>query len=302
MKRIWKLSAIRRLSVLVLALACLIPARAAAHPGSGIVVDRSGEVSFVDMVSGIWKLGPRGVLTHIPGRAFHWMALDGAGRFRSAQFPSDAGWEINRISTNPTLLLASDFPIAIGGDDNLYYPTHGRGTPLQIVKALPSGSTSIFATLPAPTALGPARDINGLVAGPGGSLYYAENDAIRRISRDGQVSTVVQNFGARCGSIPGKPATSNPMFRGLDVDSAGAIYVAATGCSAVVRIARDGRVTIPLRLTGTWAPTGVFIYANEVYVLEFEHADTDDRREMLPRVRKIGRDGTSNIIATVTRH
>jgi hypothetical protein len=50
------------------------------------------------------------------------------------------------------------------------------------------------------------------------------------------------------------------------------------------------------------APTGVALFGNDVYVLEFEHPQTDDRREMLPRVRKIARDGKTVIIATVTRH
>jgi hypothetical protein len=68
-------------SLLCLALAGLLPATALAHPGSGIVVDRLGQVYFVDMVSGIWKLDAQGTLTHLPGSAFHWMTLDAAGRF-----------------------------------------------------------------------------------------------------------------------------------------------------------------------------------------------------------------------------
>jgi hypothetical protein len=296
------MTALRRLPVFVLALACLLPAPAAAHPGTGIVVDRLGQIYFVDMVSGIWKLDRRGVLTQIRGPAFHWMALDAADRFSSVDLPSGPGWEIDRISTNPTLLLSSDFPIAMGRDGNLYYPTHGRGTPLQILKVMPSGQTSILATLPTPTAGGPLRDITGIAAARDGSLYYAENDAIRRISREGRVSTLVQKVGENCDSTSGKPASHNPLFRGLDVDSTGTIYVAATGCGAVLRITRDGHVTIPLHLAGTWAPTGVFVSGSDVYVLEFEHPDSDDRREMLPRVRKIGRDGKSTVIAAVTRH
>jgi hypothetical protein len=36
-------------------------------------------------------------------------------------------------------------------------------------------------------------------------------------------------------------------------------------------------------------------------VLEFKGAASDDRREMVPRVRKIAADGTTRIVATVAR-
>ena len=67
--------------LVVLTLACLLPAPVAAHPGSGIVVDRFGQIYFVDMVSGVWKIDAHGALTHIRGPAFHWMTLDATDRF-----------------------------------------------------------------------------------------------------------------------------------------------------------------------------------------------------------------------------
>jgi hypothetical protein len=285
----------RWVPVLVLTVACLLSTPATAHPGSGIVVDRLGRIYFVDMVSGVWKLDAHGALTHIPGPAFHWMTLDGGDRFRGVHLPSGSGWEIARIGANPTLLLASDFPIAMGRDGNLYYPTHGGGgAPLQILKLLPSGQTSIVAGLPATTARGPLRDLNGLAAGPGGSLYYTENDAIRRISREGRVSTVVENIAlAGC--------TSRPLLRGLDVDAGGTIYVAATGCGSVIKVTPAGHITILPQLPRPWAPTGVALFGNDLYVLEFQNAESDDRREMLPRVRKIAPDGKTAIIATKLR-
>jgi hypothetical protein len=61
----------RWVPILVLAVACLLPTPAVAHPGSGIVVDRLGRIYFVDMVSGIWRLDAHGALTHVRGPAFH---------------------------------------------------------------------------------------------------------------------------------------------------------------------------------------------------------------------------------------
>lgn len=293
----------RWVRLVVVTMACLLPALVVAHPGSGIVVDRLGQIYFVDMVSGVWKLDANGALTHIPGPAFHWMTLDAGDRFGAVQLPSGSGWEIARIGAKPTLLLASDFPIAMSRDGNLYYPSHGGGARLQILKSLPSGQTSILASLPATTARGRLRDLNGLAVGPDGSLYYTENDAIRRVSREGRVSTIAENIALPgCTSILGMGARDGPLFRGLDVDAGGTIYVAATRCGNVFKVTPAGHVAILPQLPGPWPPTGVALFGNDLYVLEFQHVDSDDRREMLPRVRKIAPDGKTAIIATVTRH
>jgi streptogramin lyase len=283
----------RLFSIVALGMACLIPTPAAAHPGTGIVVDRLGQVYFVDMVSGIWKLNAEGGLTHLPGQAFHWMALDAAGRFAGGQLPSGTGGDFTRIGSNPTLLLASDFPIAIARDGNLYFPSKG-GRAIELKRFTPSGQTSSLATLPA-TATGVSW-INGLAAAPDGSLYYSEDGAIHRVSREGRVSTVG-------GRVPTSSCrTANAMLQGLDVDAAGNVYVADTGCGRVLKFTPSGAVTILPQVQRPWAPTGVALSGSDLYVLEFENPDTDDRRAMVPRIRKIAADGTTTVVATVARH
>ena len=292
----------RGLHIVALSAAVLLPMPVFAHPGSGIVIDRLGQVYFVDMVSGIWRIDVHGTLIHIPGPAFHWMTLDAGGRFSRTRLPSGSGGEVVRIGVDPTVILASSYPIAFGKDDNLYFPSHGIGAPVQLLKMLPSGQTSIVASFPATTAGTPLRDLNGLAAGPQGSLYYTEPNAIRRISKDGRVSTVAQNIVlATCGSVPGMGSADHPLLRGLDVDAGGTVYVAATGCGSVLRVAPDGRVSILFQTEGAWSPTGVALFGDDVYVLEFLGAASDNRREMVPRVRKIAPDGTTRIFATVTR-
>ena len=285
----------RSVSLLTLAAACLFSSTAGAHPGSGIVVDRLGQVYFVDMVSGIWRLDGQGALTHLPGPAFHWMTLDADGRFASVHLPSGPSGDFARIGTSPTLLLASDFPLVLGPDGKLYFPSQGR-TPVQIRTFSPTGLADVMATLPATGSSGPLRWLNGLAAAPDGSLYYTEDDAIRRVGSDGRVALVAEHFGKQgC-------ASRNPLLRGLDVDTAGNVYVADTGCGNVLKVTPEGTVTLLPQVPRPWFPTGVALSGKDLYVLEFENPDTDDRRAMVPRIRKVAADGTTSVVATVTRH
>jgi hypothetical protein len=50
-----------------------------------------------------------------------------------------------------------------------------------------------------------------------------------------------------------------------------------------------------------WSPTAVAVAHGEVYVLEYLHTASDDRRQWLPRVRKITRSGRV-VILTTTGH
>src|ERR1044071_6980970 len=86
----------------------LLPRLVLAHPGSGIVIDRLGQVYFVDTGSGLWKIDARGTLIRIPAPRFHWLALDAEDRFVGVRLPSGASGEITRVGSTPTLLLASD--------------------------------------------------------------------------------------------------------------------------------------------------------------------------------------------------
>jgi len=291
-----------RLGALAASIAVLFPIPAVRHPGTGIAVDHLGQIYFVDMLSGIWKLDVHGSLTHIPGPAFHWMTLDTGDRFSGTRLPSGSGGEVARLGADPAAILASSYPIAIGADGNLYYPSHGVGVPVRLMKMLPSGQTSVVAEFPMTTAGTALRDLNGLAAGPDGSFYYTESNAIRRVSKEGRVSTVAQNVAlATCGPVPGMGPADNPLLRGLDVDRNGTTYVAATGCGAVLRVTPNGRVSILFHTESPWSPTGVVLFGDDVYVLEFLGTASDNRREMIPRIRKIARDGTTRIVATVTR-
>jgi sugar lactone lactonase YvrE len=276
----------------------------AAHPGSGIVVDKQGNVYFVDTGSGIWKIDNEGKLTKLSGPAYHWMAIDIDARLRDVPLPyfSSGDATVTRVGIDPTLLLSSDFPLAVGPDGDLYYPGIGSSEQLQIFHLPPSGSTTVLTTLLAQTGGGMLRWLNGIAASTDGSVCFSENRAIRRISPEGEVTTVVGDVTlSGCDSVPEVGPELGPYFRGLDVDSAGNVYVAATGCRAVLKITPGKHITTILRTTGPWSPTAVAVSGADVYVLEYFHTEGDNRREWYPRVRKVSSDGTIATIATIVR-
>ena len=272
------------LTVLAFMAVGLFPASIIAHPGSGIAVDRLGQVYFLDTGSGLWKIDTRGKLTKLSGLKPHWLAIDANNRFANTPLPTGALGEISRVGDSPTLLLSTDWPIAIGQDGNLYYQS-GRPGDLRLMRMTPAGATSVFATLPKTVKGEPLPHISGIVAGPDGSLYYTEESAIRRITADGRISTMATVRAPA--NPPSVTGIQHPFLRGLAVDA------------RVLKITPQGKVTTLLQTESPWSPTGVALFGSDVYVLEFLHTARDVRRDWLPRVRKIASDGRSVIIATV---
>lgn len=285
------------LSLIVL----LIHAPAAGHPGSGIVVDRRGYVYFVDTGSGVWMIDPRGKLTRRDGPRFHWLAIDESEQPFGARLPAIPAGELSAVGVHPTLLLSSDVPLAVGRDGALYCPELGADGRLRIVRFTRAGVRSVRATLPAQALGGVLRWVNGLAAGADGSLYYTEDKSVRRVDERGSVSTLATNVTVPdCARIPGTEGTE-PYLRGLAVAPDGAVFVAAAGCGAVLKITPRGEFMTVLRTASPWSPTAVAVSPSGLYVLEYLHTATEDRLAWLPRVRKVLPNGDVVSIAAVER-
>ncbi len=288
-----------RRAVICVAAVCLFSTSLVAHPGSGIAVDRTGQVFFLDTGSGLWRIDVKGGVTRLSPQRFHWMAIDGNDGFTQARVPTDTtgDWVLTSVGAKPTLLLSSDFPIAIGQDGNLYYPSRGPGD-LKILRVTPMGATSVFATLPKTINGAPLPHINGITVGPERSIYYANDSSIHRITAKGEVSTVATVKALGDGpSVPG--IELRQYLRGLTVDAKGVMYAADSGDARVLKITPEGSVTTLLQVESPWSPTAVALYGDVLFVLEFLHTPGDDRLAWLPRIRKITPDGKSSIILTV---
>jgi hypothetical protein len=276
-----------------------------AHPGGSIVVDRQGQVYFVDTGAGVWKIDLQGKSTLIHTVAYHWMALDETGHFaKSTALGESDGGTFERITPPgalPALIISSDYPIAVGADGGLYYVPYAPSGPRQLIRRTPDGRRSVFATLPIAQGPKPMQWVNGIVNGPDGSLYIADNDAVRKIDRSGKVSTVRDGITADC-PTPLSDTPKLPYLRGLAISADGTIYAAANGCRSVIAIQAQGPIRTLLKAEPPWSPTAVALSGKDVYVLEYVHTPADDRKEWNPRVRQIGADGTIKTVITVQRH
>lgn len=279
----------------------LVGTRASAHPGSGIVVDKYGQIFFTDTGQGVWKIDKQGKLTYIPASRFHWMSIDEVGSFAESQKNFGEWFErVTAQSSKPTLIMCSDFPLTVNQDGNIYY-ADTRHSSARIVRRTPDGKESVLVSDKI------FEFISGIAAGPDGSLYVteasrADANTIRKITMNGKVSIIATFVGKGGNDLPSGTVPS--YCRGLAVDSIGVVYVAATGSRSVLQITPQGEVTTILQAPGPWTPTGVAVFHGEVYVLEWHDVTPsleEVRRAWIPRVRKIGRDGKITTLATVSR-
>ena len=288
-------------AAILVAMLCIAPLFA--HPGSGIAVDRHGQVYFADTGGGVWKIDGERRVTQVDSSRFHWLAIDLDGMFTNGRMPTSSRGDFTRVGTDPTLILSSDFPVVIDRDGAFYHPEPGGPDGrVQLLRSTAAGVRTVFATLPAKTESGPLQWINGLAVGPDGSLYYTENAAVRRVNTRGEISTVAANVKVGgCINVPGNEPAEGVLLRGLAIDAEGTVYVAASGCGAVLKISTGGSVSVIHRTTTPWSPTAVAVAGKDIYVLEYLHTANEDRQAWIPRVRQLHPDGTSVLLATISR-
>jgi hypothetical protein len=271
---------------------------ALAHPGSGIVVDPKGQVYFQDSAARtIWKIDAQGKVTpYYDKMGGHWMALDVKGWFARSDLKL-----VERISPSgvtPAMLVADGgAPITINADGYLYYGVQVSETDkisVGLMRISPSGRREVFAPdfARAIQKLG----VTGLASGLDGTLYVACLTGVIKVATNGTFTTLVNPV-----VVTDCDADAPTCFlRGLDVDSRGTVYAAASGCRCVVKITAGGKVETVLKAERPWVPTGVRVHDGEVFVLEYTNANGHLSEGWLPRVRKLGRDGRVTTLATIS--
>jgi DNA-binding beta-propeller fold protein YncE len=150
---------------------------------------------------------------------------------------------------------------------------------------------------------GPAAKLStvgAMVFGADGNLYLSDGEYVRRVSMDGAVTTLAKDLLSR--TPEDKPALfggSYGSLAGLSTEPGGNVYVADAGNRRLLKISRDGKVTVVYRCDPPFFPNGVFATsAGEVYVLEFSFVPPGTWGG--PRVRKIAASGTMSLLVSDT--
>ena len=270
-----------------------------AHPASGIVVDRYGNIYFIYSGAGIVKITPDGKTTYIHhARDGHWLCLDEKGIFSRSQ--PKYFERITADGITPAIIYAGGgSPVAVGKDGNFYYCGGPQGDlnpgALSLVRETPGREQSVLSASVESTLNSLGDGITGLAVAPDGSIYAACWNSVLRITMDGKVRILVHPVTVPdCDEDPADHKESNrgiPLLRGIAVDSIGVIFAAATSCHCVLKITPDGRIATILKSERPWTPTGVALHNGEIYVLEYTNAIGPASEGWKPRVRKIGTDG-----------
>jgi len=285
-------------------LIALLGSEALAHPGSGIVVDEQGQVFFSDLSRGLVRIAADGKATTIHREGGHWLALDSQGRFATMDFALSDHWprwfkRRTAEGVKPALLTDGGSPLVIGHDGNLYYVCDDEKmipAGLQIARLSPDGTLALLNPKLRETSerLG---GIKGLACGPDGSLFATYPKSILKISAQGQIATLLDPVVvADC--EPNVKQADLPFLKGVAVDARGQLYVAASGCGCVIRIAADGKVATVLKTEKPWVPSGVAVQGDNLYVLEHINGNSLTHEDWPPRVRRVARDGNTLTLFT----
>ncbi|MGH7638374.1 MAG: hypothetical protein ACREOK_12060 [Gemmatimonadaceae bacterium] len=251
-----------------------IPARAHAHPGAGIVVDRTGTVYFVVLGSSHlmkWRTGEKATvfvsddrirlphhLTHgrdgfiyvvsdDDGRVFR---VDGAGGLQ-LHFDTRSARPSRQSRQSRLQIGAWGDPFTVDSVGNIY--GLGDGDVSVLVRVSLNGTVVPIA---AGTRFGELH-FRGMAIGPDGALYLTDASRVWRIRGDSAEAIVPRGV-------------TLAFPDGIALEEAGNIYVADVEARRVVRLAPDGEVNTPAYLAEMEfrGPTGVAARSDTVYVLD----------------------------------
>jgi sugar lactone lactonase YvrE len=309
------------ITVVVVAECLFLAFRAQAHPATGIVVDRSGNVYFSDLET-VWKLDANGKKTifraGVSGRHVHELSIDEEGNVYGAdisynpatkRWPSDV-WKMTPDGKFTYLLVPTEHPprgMSIWRDrtGNMYFvdQNNHRKTQTLLLRRQPDGNVStlagsVYGHKDGTGAAANFSSVGGMAFGPDGTLYLTDGTSVRRVSMDGDVVTIARdlNFKTR-EDQPTLFGGAYGSLTGLSVDANGNVYVADAGNRRLLKITSGGKVEVVYRAEPPFFPNGVFATAvGDVYVLEVGFALPSTWSG--PRVRKLS-SGKNEIVAAV---
>ncbi len=207
-----------------------------AHPGVGNVQDSRGAVYFTDLKQ-VWKIAPDGKMSvAVPNVHAHELCLDAQDNLYGDHLAADGGKWTNRVwRMKPDGTLTNIIPSREGLNLPDYSFVRDRcgsmywADPAQpiIKKRLPGGNVINYAT-------SDFRMVQRMTASPDGTLFLMDGANLRRVSTNGQVTTLRTNLSAL--SPPPANVAERNYHMGVWTDSSGNVYVAVAMEHLVLRV------------------------------------------------------------------
>lgn len=295
-------------SILLILILMLVPGMVNSHPWGGLVIDSEGNIYFTficpiadnDHYACVWKIDPEQKLSEVlkSQRSPSDIVLSrdifrnvfGAERTGNAPNYTNSFWKVGANNEGTIILQTRDQNIfhiqayAVHENGDLYF---AKDNSLFIRDKEGSVSELDIST--------PENQRIGLMEfSSSGELYILAGDNL--YSFDGNKTSLIA-------ADLKEENPDNIPFRGANIlfdmaiDENGSIYLAYYGNRSVIKVTPNGAKSTILEAEGPWSPHGVDIFNGELYVLESTLGDgkwwkfwQDER--IIPRVRKLGSDGT----------
>ncbi|HUS19707.1 MAG TPA: hypothetical protein VMZ25_08655 [Terriglobales bacterium] len=254
----------------------ILTAAAFAHPGIGIVVDRSGNIYYTDLKQ-VWRMDPRGAKTVVvPDVHTHELYMDKAGNlfgehvYYSGEQDGSGKYQFRVWKRTPDGRISDVVPRTEGFRKNdsfvrdpagySYAAGESNAEPKRkIVRKIdPAGRSTLLAS--------GFSYIQWMAMGEDQNLYLIDENDLVRVTPAGQVTHMVRNLG----DPPADAAawSRDHKLMGLAADASGNVYVTNFSAARIKKVTREGRVSTFDRSSGKWAPTGVALANHKLYILE----------------------------------
>lgn len=266
---------------------------ALAHPGTGIVRDRQGNVFYTDLHQ-VWRITPAGRKSIVvPDVHTHELGIDSLGNIYGednrylGSGEGDDRYRHRIWRRSPDGRITNIVPWRMGFWRDYGFVRDRAGAmywikcPARRCSMYRRGRAAAGAGMKTTIVAKPMqfdRQINWFAASATepGVLFLVDGPALRRLDSSGRVTTVATDLGEH--------------VMGLWPTADKAVYVAVYGARAVLRVdIADGGVATVARSPAPWGPSGVVV-APDGYMWILEYSTKNEAR-----VRRIAPDGTARI-------
>ena len=290
-----------------------LPLSALAHPGYGLETDSKGNAYFTDVhTKTVWKLEAEGELTPLVKDVWaHALCVDAADRvwievevnntqYSVLRVDSDGGDRTRILGPMERGLEFHGASFLADAEGNLFYPHSDPPNfwNLGVRRRASDGTTTLIAGGDEPGDQDGAghtarfRGIDSMRFDPEGRILVLDVDRIRRVDRDGTVTTLARDLRELAPEHQpfnnGNPRVSNRLY-GFDAAPDGRLVVAYHGNRRVWNIDPEGEQTVLYQSEAPWSPVGVCFDGTDVLIKESALEPGSDRTG--PRIRRLGADG-----------